>query len=176
MAATIIINRAYGATPSTTAITSSLTRLSTSDSENPGTNNPIPVPSAGTNYSFWVSTRLECTVAPAGTVDNLRWHPVLPNNFGTGVTAKGNTAATYDQASGTVGTTGDLLNTTNHTGLDGATSDIWTWTEASPKTVTGSTSTVQEFGSYMVWQLEVASTASPGTITAQTARWRYDET
>jgi hypothetical protein len=101
---------------------------------------------------------------------------VLPNNFGTGITAKGNTASAYVQATGTQGTTGDILNTTNHTSLAGATSDIWTWTEASPKTVTGSTTTAVEFGHNMCWQIEVASTATAGTLTAQTARWRYDET
>lgn len=176
MAATVIINRKTGSGPTNTAITAGSTRLSASDSPTPGTSDPVEIPAAGTNYTYWCSTRLECTVAPDGTVDNLRWHPVLPNNFGTGVTAKGNTATAYVQATGTQGETGDILNTTNHTSLAAATSDIWTYTEASPKSITGSTTTAVEFGDQWVFQIEFASTASAGTISSHTARWRYDET
>lgn len=176
MAATIIINRLTSTGPTLTNITSSASRLSASDAADPGTSDPIEIPDAGTNYSYWHTSRLQCTVAPSGTVDNLRWHPVLPNNFGTGITAKGNTANGYVQATGTQGETGDILNTTNHTSLAGATSDIWTYTEASPKSITGSTTGTGEFGDRWVFQIEVASTASAGTISSHTARWRYDET
>lgn len=184
MAATVIINRYTGAgAGSKTAITSSLTRASSSDAASPGTSDPIEIPSAGTNYSYWVSTRLEVTVTPTGTVDNLRWHPVTPNNFGTGVTAnvaKASTGANagYRQATGTQGTTGDVLNQTNHTGLDSATADIWGKTEGSPLTLTGTMSnpSTGDLGDFVVWQYNIASTASAGAITAQTARFRYDET
>ena len=81
MAAVIIINRATGAGPTLTAITSGNSRLSTSDVPAPGTSDPIPIPGAGTNFSFWMSTRLECTSAPTGTVDNLRWYPDASNDF-----------------------------------------------------------------------------------------------
>lgn len=181
MAATIIINRKTGAGPTNTAITSGNTRASTSD--NPYTNettNPIPIPGAGTNYSFWVVTRLECTVAPATSVNNLKWFTDGTDSTGTGVGVKGNTANVYDQAGGTVGTTGTQLTVANYgngtTDLDGAPVDVFTHTSGSPKSVTGSTSTVQEFGDFFVYQFEVGTTATAGATTSETITWQYDET
>jgi len=70
MVATITINRLTGSSGSITEtdITSINTRANTIDSHTTGdTSNPIEIPSSGTNYSFWVNTQLDATVAP----DNL---------------------------------------------------------------------------------------------------------
>lgn len=184
MAATVIINRLTGTAPgSKTDITAGSTRLSASDSPSPGTTNSIEIPGSGTNYSYWASARLEVTVTPVGTVDNLNWHPVTPDPYGTGVTssvAKASTGADagYRVGVGTLGLSGTLLNTTNHTGLDGAPADIWAHTAGSPLALTGSISnpTTGDLGDIVVWQINIADTASAGTIAAVTARWRFDET
>src|SRR3989304_4504213 len=104
MVATVIINRLTGAGPTATAITGINTRANTADAHSTGdTASPIQVPAAGTNYSFWVVTRLECTVAPDNLVDNLEWFTDGSNSYGTGITNVMNTATGYTQATGTGG-------------------------------------------------------------------------
>lgn len=185
MAATVIINRHTGAGTSNggttfTAITSGNTRASTSDAPVPGTSDPIPIPGAGTNYSYWVSTRLQCTVAPSGTIDNLQWYSDA-TGFGTGVTVNGADASTgvdagYRIATGTQGTTGTQLTTGNHTGLDAAPVDVTTLTSGSPRALGGSTTTTAHFGDLFVYQFAVGTTASAGTTPANTFTFQYDET
>ena len=95
MAATVLINRltGTGGSETETDITSGTTRASTSDAPAPGTSDPIPIPSGADNYSFWVTTRLETTVAPTGTIDNIRWYSDAAS-FGTGATVVGADAST----------------------------------------------------------------------------------
>jgi hypothetical protein len=185
MAATVKINRITGAgAGSGTDITSINTRANAVDSHSTGdTTSPIQVPlTPGTNYSFWVTTRLNVTVTPSGTINNLRWYTDGANNFGTGVTCKCAKASTganagYRQATGSTGT-GDLLNTTNHTGLDEVPANAFTFTVGSPKSLTGSITNPSTglFGDHLVYQIEVDDTAGPGATTQETFTWKYDET
>jgi hypothetical protein len=176
MAATIYIRRLTGAGPTYTNIQSTTNRASTSDVAAPGSSDPIPIPAAGTKYSFWVSTQLYAFTAPTGTINNIKWYTDGASGFGTGTAMKAMDATTYDQASGTQGDTGDILNTTNYTTLTGATVDAFTFTSVSPKSITGSTTTTGNFGYLMVYQIEVVNGASVGTATAETITWKYDET
>lgn len=177
MPATVQIVRLTGAGPTATDITSINTRANAEDAHTTaGTSNPIQVPASGTNYSYWVSTRLNVTVAPSGSISNLRWYSDGSNNLGTGVTMKVNTASSYVQATGTPGETGTQLTTGNHASLAGAPSDAFGYTSGSPLSVTGSTSTTGQFGDYVVYQIEVADTASPGATSQETVTWKYDET
>src|SRR3954452_12926761 len=121
MAATVHINQYNGATPTATNKTGSTIRVATDDvSRSTGdTSNPIIVP--GPNYSFWLTLGLEATVAPVTSIDNLKFYTDGTNSRPSGVTwvsraSNVGAAAGYRQATGTVGTTGTLLNTTNHTG------------------------------------------------------------
>lgn len=177
MAATVIINRLTGAGPTATDITSINTRANAEDAHTTaGTSNSILVPAAGTNYSYWVTTRLEVTAITGGTVDNLRWYTDGSNNFGTGVTCKAQNATSYVQATGTPGTSGTQLTTGNHAGLSGAPVDAFTFTSGSPKTLSGSTSSTGQFGDRMVYQIEVGTTAASGATAAETFTWKYDDT
>lgn len=182
MPATIQIRRWTGSgAGSGTNITSATTRASTSDAASPGDTNPIPIKLSGTNYSFWVSTRLYASTAPDGTIDTLQWFSDGANGWGTGYTAKVADASTgvnsgYRQATGTVGTTGNILNSTNHTGLDSTPADFFSKTAASPLSLGGSTTGTGDFGDYVVFQIEVADTAASGTLTAEIFTFRYDET
>ena len=176
MAATVYIRRLTGAGPTYTNIQSTTNRASTSDVAAPGTSDPIPIPSAGTKYSYWVSTQLNANTAPAGTINNIKWYTDSSNDWGTGTAMKAQDATTYDQASGTQGDTGDILNTTNYTTLSAATADAFSFTSASPKSVTGSTTGTGNFGNLMVYQIEIISTAAVGTSSAETITWKYDET
>lgn len=176
MAADVDIVRLTGTTPTETDVTSASSRLSTSDSPTPGTSNPIPIPTSESNRSFWGSFQLKANTAPTGTIDNIRFYSDGTNSYGTGVTMEAQDATSYVQATGTVGTDGTDLTTANHAGLTAAPVNPFTWTSASPKTLTGSTTTTGRFGNIMVMQLIVASTASPGTSVAETFTFVYDET
>jgi len=181
MAATVLIRRITGTTGSQSAtdLASGNTRANAFDTHTTAdTTNPVQKPTSGLKFSFWVSTRLDATVTPAGTIDNLRWFTDSVNNFATGITAKGNTATSYKQATGTPGDTGNLLDTNNHSTLAGATVDVFTHTSGSPKSITGSISnpSTGQFGDLFVYQLEVSTDAGPGVSGTETYTFRFDET
>lgn len=143
--------------------------------------NPVRIPSSGTNYSYWVTTRLIAYTAPAGTINNIRWYTDGANNFGTGVTATVSQAQSYVQATGTAGTSGNQLTTTAHTGsLSTPTDPFANYNVTTPLSITGSitygASFPTQFGNYVVYQLAVATTASPGATGQETFTWLYDET
>lgn len=173
--ATIDIVRLTGSGPTETSITSANTRWSASDDPAAGTNNPVPIPTSGINYSYWVTTRLKSTANPDGhTINNLRWFAAT-NNAPPGLGYSGNQATAYDQATGTLGTTGDQLTTSNYTGLSATPVDVFTLTSASPMSITGSTTSTGQFGNRFVYQAEVDSTATAGLQAGDTFTWRYDE-
>jgi len=175
--ATVIINRLTGAGPAATDITSINTRANAEDAHTTaGTTNSILVPAAGTNYSYWVTTRLEVTAITAGTVDNVQWFTDGANNFGTGVTCSVGTATGYTQASGTAGTTGLQLTVGNFGTFTLGNANAFTYTTGSPLTVAGTTSTTGQFGSRVVYQIEVGTTALSGATATETFTWRFDDT
>ncbi|SNQ59539.1 hypothetical protein [Candidatus Methanoperedens nitratireducens] len=186
MVATVQIVRKTGASGAivSTDITSINTRANAYDTHSTGDiSNGIQIPSVGTYYSFWVTTRLNCTVTPAGTINNLRWFTDGTGSFGTGVTCKVAKASTgldagYRQATGTVGQTGTQLTQVNHTGLDAAPVDAFTLTAASPLALSGSITnpSTGQFGDHVVYQLEVGTTAASGATSQETFTFRYDET
>lgn len=187
MAATVEVHRKTGASGGITStnITSTTTRASTSDAPAPATADPVPIPAAGTNYAYWISTKLRVTGGTYATISNIRWFADGSNNFGTGVTCVGAVASTgadagYRQAAGTQGVNGTQLLQANHTGLDEAPASVFGYTSASPKTVdaasTASGGEPKDVGKFFVFQIQVASTAAAGTIPAETFSWRYDET
>lgn len=177
MAATVLIRRLTGAGPTATDITSINTRANAEDAHTTaGTSNSILVPAAGTNYSYWVVTRLDVTAITSGTVDNVKWYTDGTNNFGTGVTCVGNTATGYVQATGTAGTSGTQLTTGNYATLAGAPSNVFAYTSGSPLSVTGSTTGTGQFGDRVVYQIEVGTTAASGATAQETFTWKYDDT
>jgi hypothetical protein len=178
MPATVQIVRLTGAGPSATDITGINTRANAEDAHTTaGTSNPIQIPTSGTNYSYWVTTRLNCTVTPSSLINNIKWYTDGANGFGTGVTCKVNTASSYVQATGTPGTSGTQLTTGNHAGLAGTPVNAFTYTSGSPLSVTGSLSnpSTGQFGDRVVYQIEVDNTASPGATAQETFTWKYDE-
>ena len=188
MVATVVINRLTGpaGTIVETPITTLNTRANTADAHSTNdTASPIEIPSAGTNYSYWVNTQLECTVAPDNLIDNLEWFTDGTNSYGTGITLQVAQAAraSYTQATGTGGQTGILLDDTNYSGgtLTPATpgaDNAFAFVTGTPLAVTGSTTTAVAFGNIVVYQVAVGTSATPGTKPAspETITWRYDET
>jgi len=179
MAATVLIRRLTGAGPTATDITSINTRANAEDTHTTaGTSNPIQIPASGTNYSYWVTTRLDATVTPSGTINNVKWFTDGANGLGTGVTCRVGTATGYVQATGTAGTTGTELTAGNYSGFTLGNANAFTYTSGSPLSVTGSISnpSTGQFGDRVVYQIEVADTAAPGATAAETFTWRFDET
>lgn len=184
MVATVIIERLTGAGPTRTDITGINTRANAEDAHSTGdTANPIEIPGAGSNYSYWVNTQLNATVAPDNLIDNIEWFTDGSNTYGTGITAVVAQAAlaSYTEAPGTPGVTGTELDDTNYSGgtLTPATpTDMFAFVTGSALSVTGSTSGTGAFGNIVVFQIVVGTTATPGTKPAspEDITWRYDET
>jgi hypothetical protein len=179
MPATVTIRRWTGVSggPTKTDITSINTRANAEDAHSTaGTTNSILVPAAGTNNSYWVATRLSVDAITGGTVNNFKWYTDGANSLGTGVTMVVNTATSYVQATGTAGTSGLTLNTTNYATLAGAPADAFARTSGSPLTVSGSTAATGDVGDFVVYQIQVGSTAASGVTGTETITWQYDDT
>lgn len=181
MTATILIRHLTGDAggPTYTDVTSANTRFNTSDTHAAsGSETPIPIPSAGANYSYWVVYQADCAGSPDGTVDNLRWYTSGSSTSPAGVSWLASDASTYVQAVGTEGVTGLVLNATNYPTLSGSTEDPFTWTAGSPKSVSGSISnpSTGPFGDFLAVQIQVDSTtALAGPIDAETLSLVFDE-
>ena len=182
MAANVQIRRWTGTSGSETKtnITSINTRANSEDTHTTaGTANPIQIPAAGTNYSYWVATRLFVQTAPSGLIDNIRWHTDGAANFGTGVDATVNTATGYVQATGSTGVTGNQLTTSNYGTLAGAPVDAFSsYPNATTNLAVGGSisATTGDVGDFVVYQITVGSTAGPGATNDETFTWLYDET
>lgn len=178
MPATVVINRWTGASgsPTKTAITSINTVANAVDTHQAtasSSTDPIRIPASGTNYSYWVSTRLAANTAPSGSITNIKWY-ASSNNFGTGVSAIGQDGSAYRQATGTQGTTGTILSTTNHNALSASPVDVF---GLGTKSIGGTIgATTGDFGSFFIYQVTVGTSASPGTTGQTTFNWTYDET
>lgn len=180
MSATIKISRLTGAGPSYLDINGTNTRCNAEDSNSSTTGNPIAVPGSGTNYSFWCTTQLTCSVAPATALSNIRWYTDGSNSFGTGVTCLGNTTTSsspsYVQATGVDGVSGDQLTTGSYPALVGSPTNVFAFTSGSPLSIPGSIgATTGHFGGFLVFQIGVGATASPGATAMETFTWIVDE-
>lgn len=143
--------------------------------------NPNIIPSAGTTNSRWKSLFLKCVTAPDTQVNNVKIY-TDGTGFGTGITVNvGNetpiknssSSAGYDPAD----TNDDPL--VNHVDITGVT-DFFTFTSGSPKTVsiseTGSIiNAINETTDYVVTQMDVINTATPGDLANETITWEWDE-
>lgn len=197
MASTILINTCFAGTDTSPGtddsdITSGTLRFKFSDDNTADSNNPLAIPGSGTDYSFWKHTYFRMSVRPGSeVVNNLKFFSDGANGFGTGVglvvsdQLPAHTAAAdteYEVDNHTQGTTGDNMDDgTNNHSICTTTSDVFGKTSGSPLTVTiGEASSqmdaVAEVSAYVLLQMTVASTASAGTLTAETLTYRYDET
>jgi len=190
MVATVNVQRITGASGSKTYTTVTAVRLRTDDANTADTSNPIPIPSSGYNYSYWASICLDLS----GTftqISNIRHYSdgSIGWTFGTGGELRrgnrdsgdvGCPDASYQQASGTAGTTGYAIedSTNGHAYYKTQTTptkNIANDTSGSPATVDSSTYTAAGKTKHIVLQVKVASDATQGTQSAETLTWVYDE-
>jgi hypothetical protein len=142
---------------------------------------PNIIPSAGTTNSRWKSLYLLCITAPDTQVNNVKIY-TDGVGFGTGITVNvGDETPTKNSASDAwydpADTNDDPL--TNHDSITGVT-DFFTFTSGSPKTVSISEAgniidAINETTDYVVSQMDVINTATPGDLANETITWEWDE-
>lgn len=177
MAATVKIEQLTGQNDSIASctISSGSLHLGTSDETSPST---IPVPSSGSNYSYWATTQLLATVAADNSLTNIKWYSDGTNSLGTGVDMVVGTASGYASAVGVAGSSGCALNITNHDSLAANASPAWQYTSDSSSrlSVAGSiAATTGSFGDRVVLQIQVEDTAGAGNTSEETLTFLYDE-
>lgn len=172
MPATVEIRSWHGATPTTSVtVTGSVPVVfKTADNDTNDTNNPIIVPtSGGPNRSWAKNLRLHATVTPDGSITNLKWFTDGANGFGTGITLRAKTTATY------------LDPISNAATALTSSADAFSYTAGSPLTVAGSLTnpSTGAFGDYVQLQMEAATTVvGDGNITtpSEIGTFVWDET
>lgn len=145
-------------------------------------NDPIPIPASGTNYSRAKSIYGKCSVAPNTQIDNFQFY-TDGGNFGTGITVKVGLQFPTHNHSATTGYQPSPVNQTIVTNYSGITSAADAFSYTSGSTLVGPS--ISESGNkivnvgdttnYMVLQMEVISTASPGNLADETFTFQYDE-
>ncbi len=144
-------------------------------------NSPMPIPAAGTEYSRWKQIYLKCATAPDTQVDNIRFF-TDGGGFGTGITV--NVGDEFPVKNSGADTGYDVSDAnavmTTHTDITGST-DAFGHTSGSPLSgpsisEAGNIINAQnETTNYLVLQMEVINTASPGDLANETFTFRYDE-
>jgi hypothetical protein len=170
--ATVSVKERNGSGPTDTTVTTAV--FSASDVPAPGTANPMVRPgTGGTNFSFWKHLFLNADTTPAVTINNVTWYTDGTIGFGTGLTLKAGTRATYTQATGTTGTSG----TDAATGLSITMTAAGIYIVSAPLAVPGSVTNpaTGKITDFLVLQITIAETAGPGVLATETSTWGYDE-
>jgi hypothetical protein len=168
MSATVAIlvwHGASGSKASTGLTDGQAIRFKQADNDTVDLINKIPIPGSGTNYSYCKNFQFSCTVTPSNVLDNLKVYSDGTDSMGTGVDLLVKDSATYVDP------------TTTTTSAVSGTSSIFGYSSGAPLAITGSLSnpSTGAFGDYIVMQMSVASTASPGTTTSETLTFSFDE-
>jgi len=135
------------------------------------------VPDAGTNYSYVKSYKVNVPVAPDTSITNMNLYTDGANGMGTGITWNigDEQPATYVQATGTEGTTGNII-TTVYSGTITGVTDFFGYTDGSEYSVTlTANSGTGIYTNVIGMQIYVASTASKGAKSAETFVLEWDE-
>jgi hypothetical protein len=145
--------------------TSGTVRFKSADENTVDNNNRVQIPPSGTSYSYTKTLRFYFSTAPSVDITNLRAYSDGSSGFGTGVGVQYTTSGSWA--------------TNVNTNISGT--DLFTKTSGSPidldVTNTGPhTGSAAYKGDFLRLQLTVASTANPGTLTAETLTFAYDET
>jgi hypothetical protein len=162
MVATVQIIEKNGTAGTPTQKDSGTIRFKNADNAVVNASDPLIIPTSGTEYSYEKWTRLNVTVAPDNSLSNLKFYTDGANGW-TGVGLHVKAAATYVTPALATSTAG-FTNAFTYT--SGSALDLGT------AAVTGT----GEKGSHAVMIMTVATSATPGTLTAETATYSYDET
>lgn len=167
MAATIQIHELTTDADTGTDKTSGTVRFKNANNTTVDSNDPMVIPESGSDHSYTKKLRAYMEAPPDTSISNMRWYSDGANGFGTGVTCTyvnlGTTFGTQNESdhSGT-----DLFSATSGSPIDGDGTDTGPFVPADDDTY---------IGDIIELQLHVASTASSGTLTAETLTLAYDE-
>jgi len=174
MAATVIINEKNGVGETATDKTSGTVRLKNADNATVDTADPLVVPGAGQEYSFEKFLRLEATVAPDTEITDVEFFMDGSNDYGTGVKLWGRAIAAY--ATPAVPPEGVDPPEFPVNGTPAAGTDAFSWTSGAPVSLgAGPFTGTGDLADYVVLVMEVEPTAANGSLTAETATFRWDE-
>jgi len=162
MAATIEVIKTYGTTGAPTEVTVTTPGLlSTNDNALP-TSSPVSVPPSGTAYSYECWLRFKCTVAPDNECTNFKfWSSGSAVGTGLVITANSDAVDTFVTPVVTVSAAG--------TRVDFSTKDSYDKIDVVGSLVSGG-----DKSDFMIFQLEVGMTATPGNK-SYTVYYQFDE-
>lgn len=161
MAATLKIIKSYGAGQTEVEVTSP-GLLSTDDNTAPASS-PVTKPPSGTEYSYECWVRFELDVEPDTQVTNFQfWSDGTSVGTGLVITVNTDAVSAYDTPIDTVSD-------------EGTRASFATRDSGSKISLAGTLATTGDQTDFMVFQLEVADTASAGAVT-YTTNFSYDET
>ena len=142
---------------------------------------PLPIPAAGSAYSRWKQIYLKCSTAPDTQVDNIKFY-TDGSSFGPGVTC--NAADEFPVKNSGADTGYDVSDAnavmTTHTDITAVT-DAFSFTSGSPllgpsiSEASSLINAINETTNYLVLQLVVTSTASPGDLANESFTFQFDE-
>jgi hypothetical protein len=158
-------------------------RFKEADDATIDTSDPIVIPATGDTYSYWKQVYLYCDNADSNTIDNLRFYSDGTNNFGTGVDLEVGLQFPVHNSGSDAGY--DVADTTNamtdHTDITTKAS-VFNYDSGTPlsgPTIsegTGELDAAGESSNYLVLQMKVSSTASPGELPVdEQLTIKYDE-
>jgi hypothetical protein len=147
------------------------------------TNNKLTIPASTTIYSYWKSIYLKCDAnADTHTINNVKIYSDGSNSLGTGVDLNVGLQFPTHNSGATTGY--EIANNANelvaeHGGIT-TKATIFNYNSGAGLTVSISESgniinAANETTNYVILQMDVASTASPGATTTETGTWSYDE-
>ena len=168
MVATVIINEKNDAGAKTPK-TSATVRFKNDDNSDVDTLDPMVVPTGNSDYSFEKWLQLECTVAPDTEITNGEVYCDGTLFGGTDVEIWGKVITAFATPAEGTGTTGTPSTPT-------ATANIEGWTTGAAQALTlGTVTGIGDMGDHVVLVMEVTSSATQGTLAAETLTFRYDE-
>jgi len=179
-------------------------RFKTADDFNIDANDPIPIPAPGPpNFAFWKNLYMRITGGTGTLIRNVKFFTDT-TGFGTGIVTRVGTnipfpenssltQSGYEVATGVgaghgVGISGDDMNFTNdpvngNTGVT-TTADAFSFSSGVPlvmeinQTNNSPATEMKAIGErtrYLVYQMEVDSSAAPGALVAETWTFQYEE-
>jgi hypothetical protein len=164
MVATVTIGEKNGVSGTYTNKTSDVVRMKNADNATVDPNNPMVIPGSGSDWSYekWLRLKIGAT-GPSVQITNLKFYTDGTNGFGTGVSLWAKAVSTYaTPAEGTA--------STGYADAFGYTSGSALSLGSGPYTATDT-----EIGDHCVLLLQVASTATQGSLTTETVTFSYDE-
>lgn len=174
MVATVNIVEKNSSAGTATTKSGGTIRFKNADDATVDSNNRLVVPTSNTEYSYQKYVRFRIDTAPDVDITNIQAYMDGANGYGTGVKLWYAESTAFTEPA-TVTETNDPPHYP-----DGSTvnmSDAFGLTSGSPVTLsTAATSTTGEVGNHLVFVMEVESSATQGTLTAETLTFSYDET